>query len=217
MHGLHRNALSIGLGIGATALLMTAGPAKAATCPSNDPLSVVAAPGFSCTLGDKTFSDFSFSTDLSTHILFTINPLTGDDVVTFSRDGALYNTGANTFGYMVSIGPTAAPGTTIDEHTLGIDVSTALPPSTITDHFTGNNSGNHVITATNGGTFAVATLPGDTSEMVMITATQPAKAQLNSLTNDFGQSTSTGVPEPMSLSLFGLGLLGLGLVRRRPS
>ncbi len=215
MDGLHRKALSIGLAVSAATLLMTAGQASAATCPAIDALSVVAAPGFSCTLGDKVFSDFSFSTDLSTHILFTTNPLTGDDVVTFSRAGTRYPTGANEFDYMVSIAPTAAPGTTILEHTLGIDVSTATPPSTITDHFKGDNSGNHVINATNGGTFAVATLPGDTSEMIMITATQPAKAQLNSITNDFGQTIPAGVPEPMSLSLFGLGLFGLGLARRR--
>jgi hypothetical protein len=215
MDGRDTSPLAIGLAVGAVALLMTAGEARAATCPAMDPLSVVAAPGFSCTLGDKMFSDFSFSTNLSTNVLFTINPLTGDDVVTFSRGGALYNTGANKFDYMISVAAGAPAGTTIVEHTLGIDVSTATPPSTTTDHFKGDNSGNHVITATNGGTFAVPTLPGDTSQMVMITATQPAKAQLNSITNDFAQVMETSVPEPASLSLFGLGLLGLGLARRR--
>jgi len=216
MNGLKRKTLGIGLGGIATALLIASGQASAATCPADDPLSVLAVPGFTCNVGDKIFSYFSFSTNLATHALFSINPMNGDVVVTFSRDGHLYQTGANTFDYTVSVGPTAPPGSSILEHTLGVDVSTLIPPVTTIDHFKGDNSGNHVITATNGATFAVLTSPGDTTEMVMITATQPARAQLNSITNDIAQRVES-VPEPASFSLFGLGLVGLALTRRRRS
>jgi len=217
MSGLVRKALNIGLGGFAAALLIAGGQANAATCPADDPLSVLTAPGFTCTMGDKVFSDFSFSTNLATLAQFTVNPITGDVVVTFSRDGGTgYLTGTNTFDYTVSVAPGSSK--TIVEDTLGVDVSTGIPVVKTTDLVTGNNSGAHTLMAMNGATVVLPISPADTSEMVVLTANQPSGAQLNSISTDIADRLETAtVPEPASLSLFALGLLGLGFTRRRHS
>lgn len=191
--------------------------------------STVFAAGFSCEVGDKIFSNFTGSTANSsdTFSFNAQNPLTYS--MNINAGNEFDFTGTFTFGFSVQIDPAVVilNGSRTSFSFVTGQISDATPNSTSTlDKSITANLGapctvHDVDNGANNGTGGSCSYGvGTTSLSVSETFTYTGGSNPSGVTgigNTFGQSLSstTGTPEPMSMLLFGSGLLACGFIGRK--
>jgi hypothetical protein len=186
--------------------------------------------GFSCTVGDKSFSDFTFlSTAGGSGLAVTQSELSVSPQTTLAGFGLLFSSGAIEIDNTV----TTNPALSFVDVSLGYTVTAPNPPDikdadlVVAGGTTGGGTARVDETLTPGGTLTViiptttdminisppvASLDVLKDVLVEVPANTLGDANITAIGQHFSQTT---VPEPATLAIIGVGLLGLSIARRR--
>jgi hypothetical protein len=205
--------------VGAFAIPITPGP-----CPTG-PYSGYLGAGFSCIIGDKTFSNFRYAGVNIGAGDVTVTPTSSGGEFGFDFTAAWQTSGIATVDSFIDYTVTAGPGFLIDDAVLTIEGfgASGLASVSVADNFFhgSSNTANLLVFfnplcngLNNCVTTDAATFAGVQSLNVFKDIAVSSLGGVGHLS--FVSNTVSQVPEPASLALLGSSLLGLGhLIRKK--
>ena len=192
----------------------TAGFASPILCASVTNLGQLLGAADGCTIQDKLFTDFTYTgsvpaAQVGASPVFSVGP--GSDLHGWIFSPSPVWTSGFSLGYVISVLP-GNPDVHIEASKL--QINTGFSSGVMTTE-TQNGGALPTLNASSGTETSQVTFPLTDSISVLNTVTIPSGSRLISLENDFLETTTSSVPEPLTTALLGGGLIMLGLVGTR--